>query len=108
MAQKDRKDKAEPWRGIMVDVAEMMEEAIETADQIVGRYVDKGRPTEERTRQMPSTDSVIRMGVAIFDATVTAEGGRRMMEAQKEIAASGQLLKGGIIAMGPDGRPITG
>jgi len=107
MAKTD--NKREPWQDVMVDVTKMMKEALEQAHEAMIEYVNKGKPTEERTRRIPSADSMIRMAVSIFDATVTAEGGRRMMEAQKESASGGQLLGGGhLLKIGRDGRPILG
>lgn len=94
MAENDDKEEREPWQNMMLDVAEMMEEALGAADEIISRHVGNTlrRGSCPGPRKAPPIDSVIRMAVAIFDATAAAEGGRRMMEAQKALAGSGQLL----------------
>jgi len=97
MAGKNDKTKAtaEPWRGIMKDVAKMMKEAVKEADHIVAEY------QRSQAHKLP-TSKTIEMAVAIFEATVTAEAGRRMIEAQK-----GNTLVGGkLIAVGKDGRRL--
>lgn len=107
MAQKDKKPgKREPWQDIMVDVTKMMKEALEQAHEAITQYVDKGKATDESARTIPSADSIIRMAVAIFDATASAEGGRRMIEAQKNISIEAPVLGKKILRIGPDGRPI--
>ena len=103
MAEQDGKDGTEeqerdPWQLIMADVSKMMKQAVNEADHIIREYVGKGEPINSET--------VISMASAIFDATVTAEGGRRMMEAQKEMAQNPHIQGGVILQMGPDGRPI--
>jgi len=98
MAGKDKtQDTAEPWRGIMKDVAKMMKEALKEADQIIAERQKKSEAEE------PRTDTVIQMGVAIFEATATAEGGRRMIEAQK---GGSSLVGGRLIPVGKDGRRL--
>jgi hypothetical protein len=106
MAQKDTK--REPWQDIMVDVTRMMKEALEQAHEVISQYVDKGKAAGESTRKIPSADSVFRMAVSIFDATAQAEGGRRMIDAQKKMNIDTPLIGGKLLSIGPDGRPIHG
>lgn len=95
MPGKNDKTKAEPWRGIMKDVAKMMKEAVKEADQIVTEY-QKHSEVEK-----PGTDTLIQMAVAIFEATVTAEAGRRMIEGQRQ-----KNLMGGHLVIGHDGSKV--
>jgi len=89
MAENDKtQDTAEPWRGIMSDVAKMMKAALKEADHIVTEH----RRSQKKTRE-EGTDKTIEMAVAIFEATVTAEGGRRMIEAQKGNLVGGRLWR---------------
>ncbi|KKN15027.1 hypothetical protein LCGC14_0990290 [marine sediment metagenome] len=92
------KKPVEPWQIIMLDVAKMMKQAIWEADVLLREYVGHWDTVKG--------DAVIRMAVSIFDATVTAEGGRRMVEAQKEMAQNPHIQGGLILQLGPDGRPI--
>ena len=89
----------EPWQIIMLDVTKMMKQAVKEADLIVREYVGEWEPIKGET--------VISMGTAIFEATVAAEGGRRMVEAQKDMAQKQHIHGGLILQMGPDGRPLT-
>lgn len=104
MAGKNDKTKAEPWRAIMIDVAKMMKAALKEADQIVTEYRGSQKETKEEATVAPcgisGTGKTIEMAVAIFEATVTAEGGRRMIEAQQ------QNLVGGRLVIGHDGRKV--
>jgi len=85
--EKAELEKAEPWRGIMSDVAKMMKAALEEAQAVI-----------EEHESQPGTDSVIRMAVAIFDATVQAEGARRIVEAQQSGLMTGRLvMRDGIV-----------
>lgn len=108
-AEKTELEKAEPWRGIMSDVGKMMQAALEEAQDIAEKhrevafcsygeeYATNYSELHGRPRRLPGTDSIIRMAVAIFDATAAAEAGRRMLEAQQ-----GGLVAGAII---PAGKP---
>ena len=88
----------EPWKAIMTDVAKMMEEALDSANDIMLKFFGKDT--------VIPTEAINRMAVAIFEATVTAEGGRRMVEAQKELALNPRLQSaGGLLHIGKDGRP---
>ncbi len=106
MAEQDGKDETEeqerePWQAIMTDVAGMMKEAIKKADFLMSEYVGPCLSSKKVKLEI-----VIPMATAIFDATVTAEGGRRMVEAQKEMAQKRPIQGGVILQMGPDGRPL--
>lgn len=95
----------DPWRGIMADVAKMMQSALEEAQDIAEKhreYATKYSELRARPSKLPGTDSIVRMAVAIFDATAQAEGGRRMLEAQK----SG-LVAGRVLPVGRDGKPVN-
>ncbi len=102
-AEHGRLVEAEPWRAIMADVGKIMQAALEEAQDIAEKhreYATKYKELSDRPRKLPGTDSIVRLAVAIFDATVQAEGGRRMIEAQ-----SG-LVGGTVIPVGKDGRPL--
>lgn len=115
MAEDEKKEEPieDPWRGIMRDVAKMMQSALEEADDIIAQHLERGKgeisnsspPPFPFTFPPPSEESrldmTVRMAVAIFDATAAAEGGRRMLEAQQGVR------RGGLIAIGKDGRPVT-
>lgn len=107
MPENDKQNTAEPWRAIMADVAKMMEAALKEADHIVTEYRRSQKDTKEEGTVAPcgisaGTGKTIEMAVAIFEATATAEGGRRMVEVQK-----GNTLVGGkLVRVGKDGRPV--
>lgn len=84
----------DPWRGLMADVGLMMRAALEEAQDIAEEH-------KSNTGDAAGTDSIIRLAVAIFDATAAANATKRLIEAQQGVR------RGGLIAIGKDGRPVT-
>lgn len=120
-ADRARLLEAEPWRSLMADVGKMMRAALEEAQDITeehrrktmdaenphpnsgipaARYVADRGWVDNGQCKIPGPDSIIRLAIAIFDATASANATKRLIEAQQGVR------RGGLVAIGKDGRPV--
>ena len=84
------------WSVMMEEVGGMMEEALEVAHGVLIGFIGAKKSIE--------SELIVHTAISIFEATVNAEGARRILEAQK--AASPLSMPRQVIKVDHEGKPI--